>query len=274
MTTTTPLDDAPFSPAEAARLALQCLDLTSLRDDDDAQSIRALAARAATPHGAPAALCIYPAWLGIAREALDQQGLGAVRLATVVDFPRGGGDPSAVAAEADAALAAGADEIDLVFPWRALQAGNTTAGARMVAALRRACGAGVPLKVILETGELVDPTLIDRASRSALAEGADFLKTSTGKASRHASPAAVAVMLAAIADTGTRAGLKVAGGVAGLAEVQTYLALAAPVYGRDRLGPATLRFGASSLLPALLAVLDGGAPAAGGDSVGAAPQGY
>ena len=258
MTPTPPFAPPAFTDAEAARLALRCLDLTSLREDDSAASIRALAARAATPHGAPAALCIYPAWLGVAREALQAQGLPAVRLATVVDFPHGGGNPAAVAADTARAITDGADEIDLVFPWRALQAGDGSAGERMVAAVRAACGTGVPLKVILETGELVAPALIDRASRIALAAGADFLKTSTGKASRHASPVAVAVMLEAIAATGTRAGLKVAGGVAGIAEVQTYLALAAPVYGRDGLGPATLRFGASGLLPALLAAMDGG----------------
>lgn len=264
MTPTPSSAPAAFTDTEAARLALQCLDLTSLREDDTADTIRALAARAATPHGPPAALCIYPAWLGVAREALDARGLTAVRLATVVDFPHGGGTPATVAAEATRAISDGADEIDLVFPWRALQAGDAAAGERMVAAVRAACGPGVPLKVILETGELDDPVLIDRASRIALAAGADFLKTSTGKASRHASPAAVAVMLAAIVATGGRAGLKVAGGVAGIAEVQDYLALAAPVYGRNGLGPATLRFGASGLLPALLAVLDGGcvAPAA------------
>ena len=121
--------------------------------------------------------------------------------------------------------------------------------------------------MILETGELAEPSLISRASRIALAAGADFLKTSTGKTRHHASPAAAALMLAAIADDGRRAGLKVSGGVGSIADVQVYLALAAAVYGADQLTPQTLRFGASSLLPALLAVLDG-TPAAG------RPHGY
>lgn len=275
MTTTTPLADAPFSPEAAARLALQCLDLTSLREDDDAASIRALAARAATPHGAPAALCVYPAWVPTAREALDSQGLAAVRIATVVNFPRGESDAETVANEVASALAAGADEIDVVFPWRALQAGDRQRGEQLLDRVHQACQRGgkpVPLKVILETGELAEPALIDTASRIALAAGADFLKTSTGKTARHASPEAVQVMLAAIAAearTGHLAGIKVSGGVGRIEDVLTYLALAAPVYGAAGLGPDTLRFGASSLLPALLAVLDGQ-----GSSAAPAPGGY
>jgi deoxyribose-phosphate aldolase len=275
LTTSAPPTDAPFSPVEAARLALHCLDLTSLREDDDAASIRALAARAATPHGAPAALCVYPAWVPTAREALDGQGLSAVRIATVVNFPRGESDAEAVADEVASALAAGADEIDVVFPWRALQAGDRQCGEQLLARVRQACqrgGSPVLLKVILETGELAVPALIDTASRIALAAGADFLKTSTGKTARHASPEAVQVMLAAIAAEarpGRRAGIKVSGGVGRIEDVLSYLALAAAVYGAEGLGPDTLRFGASSLLPALLAVLDGQ-----GGSAAPAPGGY
>jgi deoxyribose-phosphate aldolase len=251
---------SPFSPVEAARLALHCLDLTSLREDDDATSITALAARADTPHGAPAALCVYPAWLGTARSALAARGLGSVRLATVVNFPHGTAAAGTVVDEVAQALAAGADEIDVVYPWRALRDGDARAGEQLLAAVRRACEAGgrpLPLKVILETGELVEPALIRTACRAALAAGADFLKTSTGKTQHHASPQAVTLMLEAIVADGRRAGLKVSGGVADLAQVQVYLALAAAAYGADALSPRTLRFGASSLLPRLLAVLDG-----------------
>ncbi|WP_054020301.1 deoxyribose-phosphate aldolase [Piscinibacter sakaiensis] len=260
-----------FSDREAAALALRCLDLTSLREDDTAERIVALAERARTPHGAPAALCVYPAWLQTARAALDARGLRAVRLATVVNFPRGESPVGTVCDEVAAARAAGADEIDVVLPWRALQAGDEAGPAALLAAVRTACGPQ-PLKVILETGELETPDAIARASRVALAAGADFLKTSTGKTARHATPEAAAVMLAEIDQArsagGRPCGLKVSGGVAGLAEVQTYLALAARHLGRASLGPGNFRFGASSLLPALLAVLDGGA------ATPAAPGGY
>ena len=274
MTIANTLPASPYSPAQAALLALHCLDLTSLKEDDSEASITALAARAATAHGAPAALCVYPAWVPTARRELDGRGLAAVRVATVVNFPRGESSPEAVVAEVAAALALGADEIDVVFPWRALQGGDTQAGAALLRQVRQACDAGprgagvVPLKVILETGELQDPALIAAASRTALAAGADFLKTSTGKTAHHASPQAVAAMLAEIEADGRRAGLKVSGGVGRIEEVQTYLALAAATYGAEGLNPTRLRFGASSLLPALVAVLDGqtAAPAAAAGS--------
>ncbi len=244
---------------EAAQLALRCLDLTSLKDDDSEASIRALAARADTPHGAPAALCVYPQWVPVARAGLAERGLQRVKVATVVNFPRGDASPEAVAQQITQALALGADEIDAVLPWRALAAGDVQAAADLVVRCRKACGAA-PLKLILETGELREPALIRRASEIALAGGADFIKTSTGKVPVNATPEAVAVMLEAIGADGLRAGLKVAGGVSSIDDVLRYVALAADTYGIDRLSPATLRFGASSLLPVLLAELDGQAP--------------
>ncbi|WKB53200.1 deoxyribose-phosphate aldolase [Eleftheria terrae] len=253
------------TPAEAALLALQCLDLTSLKDEDSDDSIRALAARAATPHGAPAALCVYPRFVPVARQALDAQGLTAVRVATVVNFPQGQRPASQVVAEIEGALAAGADEIDLVFPWRALLDGQPQVGAELVGAGRRACqraGSPVPLKVILETGELRDPATILEAGRIAAAEGADFLKTSTGKVPVNATPEAVACLLQVINEHGGRVGLKIAGGVTGIADVQAYLDQVARACGDSWLTPEHLRFGASSLVGALLAALDGLPPPA------------
>ncbi len=245
--------------SDAARIALACLDLTSLKDDDSEASIEALAARAATPFGAPAALCVWPRFVATAKRALAAQGLAAVKVATVVNFPRGSDPASDVARQITDARAAGADEIDAVLPYAALRAGDAATVREVLAAVREASGA-LPLKVILETGELTTPALIRQASELALHAGADFLKTSTGKVAVNATPEAVAVMLEAIAARGAACGLKVAGGVANLADVERYLALAAPVYAaRGGLNPATLRFGASSLLPVLLAALLGDA---------------
>ena len=246
----------PLTDTDAARLALRCLDLTSLKDDDSEASIAALARAADTPHGAPAALCVYPQWVRAARRALSERRLDSVRVATVVNFPRGESAREQVLQDTRAALAAGAHEIDLVFPWRALTAGDRTAGHELVSRCKEVCG-DAPLKVILETGELRTAELIRDASRIALAAGADFLKTSTGKVPVNATPEAAALMLEAIAEQGGRAGLKVAGGVATLADVQRYIALAAGTYGAERLSPSTLRFGASSLLAVLLAAIDG-----------------
>jgi deoxyribose-phosphate aldolase len=264
-----PLD----TPQHAAKLALHCLDLTSLGDHDSEASIEALAARAQTRHGAPAALCVHAGFVATARQALARLGLAEVRVATVVNFPRGDSPVATVAGEIDAALAAGADEIDAVFPWRALQAGDAQAGRDLVRACRRACRtvqarvqAGVPLKIILETGELRELRLIRQASELAVQEGADFLKTSTGKVPVNATPEAVAIMLEVIAPQRERVGLKVAGGLASIADVQRYLALARQACGDEWLTPRRLRFGASSLLPVLLAALDGTETAAGSGS--------
>ena len=257
------------SDASAARLALRCLDLTSLRDDDSTTSIEALAARADTPHGAPAALCVYPRFVPVARAALAARGLSGVRVATVVNFPHGNDAPGAVARAIGAALADGADEIDAVIPWQALRAGDDAAVAALLRAARTASRAA-PLKVILETGELQDAALIRRAAVLAVDGGADFLKTSTGKVPVNATPEAAAVLLAVIAERGGQVGLKVAGGVATLADVQRYLALARDACGAAFLAPSTLRFGASSLLSVLLAAIDGGSATA----IATAASGY
>jgi deoxyribose-phosphate aldolase len=250
-------------PRNAARIALRCLDLTSLRDDDTTASIDALAARANTRHGPPAALCVYPAFVPAARQALDHQGLQAVRVATVVNFPEGRSGPDEVAAEIEAALAAGVDEIDAVFPWQALLAGDHEAGCALVRRCRAACdarGQRVPLKVILETGALCEGRFIREAGSIALDEGADFLKTSTGKLPQGATPEAASTLLELLKQRGSRAGLKVAGGVGSVVDVQHYLALVHQAFGEAGFEPNRLRFGASSLLQALLAELDGEAP--------------
>lgn len=251
---------------ELARLALSCLDLTSLRASDTDASIEALAAQAITPHGAPAALCVYPAFVAVARRALARHGLPGVRVATVVNFPHGTGGADAVADEVRQALARGADEIDAVLPWRALLAGETRQAVQVLQRCREACDASaapILLKVILETGELREPRWIRTAAELAIEAGADFLKTSTGKVPVNATPEAVACMLEVIRAGQGRVGLKVSGGVATLEDVARYVTLAAQACGAAWLSPRHLRFGASSLLPVLLAVLDG-APASDG----------
>ncbi len=267
---------------DAARLALACLDLTSLKGDEDDAAIDALADKAAHSAGAPAALCVYVNRVARARLALDRRGLGVVRVATVVSFPLGDASPGALADQIDEALGEGANEIDMVLPWRALKAasvgGVTGAGATgvhplhgldaasaeaacrgAVEAARAACGA-LPLKVILETGLLHDAALIRRAAEIAVDAGADFIKTSTGKAAVHATPDAAQTMLEVIVERGARCGLKVAGGVQTLADAQQYLALVDVACGADWAHPARLRFGASSLWPALIDAIEGRSP--------------
>ena len=120
-------------------------------------------------------------------------------VAAVANFPHGGIDVDAAVRDTATIVDAGAQEVDVVLPWRALVAGDTAA-AGLLRAVRRA-SEGRVLKVILETGALADDALIRRASALALAEGADFLKTSTGKVAVGATPAAARAMLETIAAT-------------------------------------------------------------------------
>ena len=248
--------------ARIALRALAALDLTSLNEGDTPDDIAALCARARTPYGAAAAVCVYPEHVSTARRVL--MGAGApVRVATVVNFPDGSADPARAERETRRAIAAGADEIDVVFPWRALIAGDAAVGARVVSDCKAALPAGASLKVILETGELKDAGLIRRASDIALAHGADFLKTSTGKVPVNATPEVARVMLQAILDAKSGCGLKVAGGVRRVADAAVYFDLADATMGADWATPARFRIGASGLLDDVLAVLSGTTAAPG-----------
>ena len=249
-----------------ARLALACLDLTSLNDADDGPALAAQCARALGPAGRPAALCVWPRFVAQVRAALP----AGVRVAAVANFPHGGTDLAGALADTRQIIDAGGDEIDLVLPWRALQQGDAAAAQALVAAVRAAC-AGRTLKLILESGDLADPALIDRACRIGLDAGVDFLKTSTGKTATGATPAAAELMLQAIArhPRGASVGFKASGGIRKLADAVRYIGLARQILGPSALTPARLRFGASGLLGDIEAVLAG---QAGADN--AAPGSY
>ncbi|AOJ05403.1 2-deoxyribose-5-phosphate aldolase [Burkholderia mayonis] len=238
---------------EAALKALHLIDLTSLNDDDTDEKIAALAVSADTPVGTPAALCVYPRFVGIAHAALAARGL-VLPVATVTNFPHGAADPDAAARETADAVALGADEIDVVFPYRALLAGDERVGRELVAQCRAAAG-GLCLKVILETGELRGPAAIRKASEIAIEAGADFLKTSTGKVAVNATLDAAVVMLATIRESGRAIGFKAAGGVRTAQDAAQYLSLAERELGAGYLTSATFRFGASGLLGNLLETL-------------------
>lgn len=243
-------------PAAVARRALTLLDLTELGDHATDDDVARLCARAVTPHGHVAAVCVWPRHVGMAAFELMTEPIG---IATVVNFPTGDETvPHVMTATADA-LRNGATEIDLVLPYRALQEGVIEHVALMLSAARTATTAArATLKVILETGELGDATAIEAAARLAVDHGADFVKTSTGKTPVGATLEATAAMLRVIAAAGRPVGLKVSGGVRTVADAAAYLDQAEQVMGPSWATPATFRFGASGLLDALLAALDGG----------------
>lgn len=242
------------SPREAAAFALSLLDLTNLRDDCDNAAIENLCLRAQTPYGNSAAICIWPRFVAHARQIL---GTGhPVRIATVVNFPSGDLAMAEVVEETRKAVEDSADEIDLVIPYKAFIAGDEAAVTGMVEAVRAACPQST-LKVILETGELKDMALVKRASELAIAAGADFIKTSTGKVQVNATLEAADIMLRAIRESKAKVGFKPAGGISTVADADLYLRLAESILGPNWIMPSTFRFGASSLLDDILAVLGG-----------------
>jgi deoxyribose-phosphate aldolase len=241
--------------AKIAERALPLLDLTSLNDDDTDERIADVCDRAVTPAGRVAAVCIYPRFIPVAKRRLENKG---VAIATVVNFPGGGESAADVAGSTRDAIQAGADEIDVVLPWRDFKAGERTVPHDVLRACRDACGDGILIKVILETGGLDDADLIERASQDAVAAGADFLKTSTGKFQPAATLEAAAIMLAVIRDSGKPVGFKAAGGIRDTAGAAAYLHLAGALMGEGWATPATFRFGASGLLDALLGDLGHG----------------
>ena len=232
------------------------LDLTELGDHATVDDVTALCTRAIGPHGKVAAVCVWPRHVAHAARQLAATG---VRIATVVNFPSGNDDIDAVVELTRAAQLDGADEIDLVLPYRAFLAGDHARGAAMISAVRQAvaAGSGKTLKVILETGELVDLAVIRAAAELAIRHGADFIKTSTGKTPVSATLGATQVMLQAIHDLDPAVGLKPSGGIRTLAEAAAHLAQADTIMGPAWASPATFRFGASGLLTALEAAIDG-----------------
>ncbi|MGY6587641.1 MAG: deoxyribose-phosphate aldolase [Wenzhouxiangella sp.] len=249
------------SSLAAAERILPLLDLTSLNEGETEADILALCRRACTPHGPVAAVCLWPRWVSLASRTLSMSPSGkTIKVATVVNFPHGATDVDWMCAEVDLALRDGADEIDLVFPYRALMAGDTQTGFEMVSLCRQRLE-GQALKVILETGELAQPELIRQASGIAIEAGADFLKTSTGKVPVNATLDAARELLKAIKDSGASVGFKAAGGIRTTAEAAAYLSLADELLGPDWARPGCFRFGASSLLDDLLETLGGNTPA-------------
>ena len=237
----------------AARTALACLDLTSLNDGDTAADIDALCRRARTAHGDVAAVCVWPRFVAQARAALP----GSIKVAAVANFPDGSLDVQRALADVAEIAQAGGDEVDVVLPFRALLAGDSTEVSEFLSEVRFA-SRPLTLKVIIESGELHTPERIAQATRLALAAGADFVKTSTGKTKTGATPAAAAVMLKEIAASGlSNAGFKASGGVRSVADVAGYIAQAQAALGAEALNPQRLRFGASGLLTDIESVLSG-----------------
>ena len=237
--------------AELAVRAIRLIDLTDLDDRTNADRVTDLCQRA--QHHGTAAVCVWPDFVPTASGLLRRS---LVQLATVVNFPTGDERPLAVRVVTERAINDGADEIDVVLPYRAWLAGDTDWAAEVLDGVRDAAGEHT-MKVILETGELPDSTAIENASRFAIDHGADFIKTSTGKSPVSATLDAARAMLGVIKEAERQVGLKPSGGIRTFPDAMAYLDLAAEVMGSDWAQVETFRFGASGLLDALVAVASG-----------------
>jgi len=239
-----------------ALLAVELMDLTSLNTSDTTKDIQALINSIRPALGTPAAVCVFSDFVDDAKIALAARELSHVKVATVTNFPTGDALLSDVINETLIAIERGADEIDLVIPYKKLTAGDTQTALNYVSESKKACGTKAQLKVIIESGELKTEALIAQATELAIKGGADFVKTSTGKVAINATLESTKVMLTTIKNSGKRVGFKAAGGVKTVADASEYLALARSIMSDDYLQATTFRFGASSLLSDVYKVLE------------------
>lgn len=244
----------PVQPnVELAQKIYQLLDLTSLNDSDTENSVAVFLNQAKSSFGHVAAVCLAPSFV---RMAHAQFLSSPVKVATVANFPNGDQDIETTLIEINTALADGADEIDVVFPYRRYLAGERHYAHTFIESCKAACGDNVLLKVILETGVLQAPEIIAEASFDVLMAGADFIKTSTGKVEQGASLEAAVTMLLVIKEVGQQVkrqlGFKAAGGIRDMATAAQYIELAERIMGHTWVTPNTFRIGASRLVDEIL----------------------
>jgi deoxyribose-phosphate aldolase len=239
----------------ALDLAVRMMDLTTLEGADTPGKVAALCSKALRPDpGDPtvpsvAAVCVYPNLVPHALERVDGSGVKVASVAT--SFPSGQSPTDLKVEEVARVAELGADEIDMVIDRGAFLSGNYAKVYDEVRRVKEAAG-DAHLKVILETGELGTFDNVRRASLLAVAGGADFVKTSTGKIQPAATLPVTLVMLEAIRDvfeeTGRKIGMKPAGGIRTAKQAVQYLVLLHETLGPEWLTPDLFRFGASSLL--------------------------
>ncbi len=227
---------------------LPLLDLTRLVEQDDSEAIVTLCERALAAPVSVAAICVYPEWVALVKELL---GDAPIRVATVINFPSG---RSSVVDLRDTLLLAlndGADELDVVIDYHAYLDDKPSTTETLIRQIKAIAGPTL-VKVIIESGELVKPAHITKASEEAIRGGADFLKTSTGKTATGATLDAARTMLEVIKASSRPVGLKVSGGVRTTSQALDYVNLAKSIMGDAFICPERFRVGASALFDELL----------------------
>jgi deoxyribose-phosphate aldolase len=243
------------SKLQALDLAVRMMDLTTLEGADTPGKVAALCSKARRPdpvdRSVPpvAAVCVYPNLVPTAKQRLADSSVKVASVAT--EFPSGQAPIEVKLADVRAAVELGADEIDMVIDRGAFLSGRYAKVYDEIVRVKEASG-DAHLKVILETGELGTYDNVRRASLLAMAAGADFIKTSTGKISPAATLPVTLCMLEAIRDvhdeTGRMIGMKPAGGIRQAKQAVQYLVVLYETLGADWLTPDLFRFGASTLL--------------------------
>ncbi len=220
------------------------LDLTSLQDSDNAASIAALCRKAQGAGTEVAAVCVYPPFV---RDAVAHLFSTSIKVATVVNFPRGDETWDVMSASIRQSLSDGATEIDMVFPYKQYLQGKKSDALNKVRACKELVGKNILLKVILETGVIDNLTIIEQLSDELIAAGADFLKTSTGKVSVGATIEAAAVMLSVIKSSQAPVGFKASGGIRTVEQALQYIRLAEDIMGVEWVTPEHFRIGTSGI---------------------------
>jgi deoxyribose-phosphate aldolase len=223
---------------------VKLLDLTRLTENDQPEAMAQWLQQQSGAPFSPAAFCVYPQFLQVTGQYIKQQAWPA-KLATVVNFPSGNAAVEQVVAEVEFALAAGADEIDCVLPYQQLLAGDCVSVKEFLTQIRQACGASC-LKVIIESGELITPQQIIKATELVIESGADFVKSSTGKVPIGITNDAARSMLTVIAAADRSVGFKASGGVKTVSQALELVAMYEEITGKLA-QPALMRIGASTL---------------------------
>ena len=257
--------------SEVLKKCMSLMDLTTLRTEDTTESVKKLVEKVNAfmtdypEYPLPASICVYPNFASVVRENLAGKDVRVTAVAGC--FPTSQSFVEVKVKECEMAVEAGADEIDIVLALNAFMAGDDDAARAEIRVIRAAIdetasrlGRAVTLKVILETGLLVTPENIAKASLLAMEEGADFIKTSTGKVSVNATPMAAYIMCECIKafydKTGRKVGFKAAGGISTSKDAVCYHSIVKSILGNDWLNKGLFRFGVSRLANSLMSSIE------------------
>lgn len=256
---------------EVLKNCMALMDLTTLHTEDSPESVKKLVGKVNSfmndypEYPLPASICVFPNLASVVRENLATSDVHVTAVAGC--FPTSQSFIEVKVKECEMAVEAGADEIDIVLALNAFMSGDEEAARKEIRTIRAAvdeaaakAGRKVTLKVILETGLLVTPENIANASFLAMEEGADFIKTSTGKVSVNATPMAAYIMCESIKafneKTGRKVGFKAAGGISTSKDAVCYHSIVKTILGNDWINKELFRFGVSRLANSLMSSIE------------------